>query len=494
MSLNLRLFALLSLLSLIVVGLGYLQLGLGITLLLTVILAAGWAWGLGRSLLGVLGAAVGVADKIADGELGHRIDGGRKDEFGRLLLALKAMDGKLNEIVTNVRVGANAVGSAARQLAQSSESLNERTQSQASALEQTAASMEQLTATVKRNADQALRARELSQAVTRQAESSAALVRQAIEAMDTIKQSSDLIAEILGVIDEIAFQTNLLALNASVEAARAGAHGSGFAVVAAEVRALAQRSAAAAKQIKELIGGSAEKVQAGVDRVLASGDALFKITADVKQVTHIVAEIAAASDEQAIGIRQVGNAVMQIDNVTQQNAALVEETSASSKVMEQQAADLVKQIGFFRKAQGRSQTSAAGLIEEILIHQRENARLALNAVIARDLEVVRGASANIKHNRDRIAELWQQYRPAATRTQEQQLADSYWNLRIEFIGTIEETMRLLETNAYEQAQQLVMTKLSAVSKPMFEQGERLRAMLENGLNAMGTKMFGAATA
>jgi methyl-accepting chemotaxis protein-1 (serine sensor receptor) len=477
---------LLSLLSVSVVVLTRMQFGLMPTLVLAIALAALCAWLLTRSLVGVLGTAVAMADKIADGELGHRIQVRRQDEFGRLLLALKSMDAKLNEIVTHVRVGASAVGAAARQLAQDSENLNGRTQHQASALEETAASMEQLTATVKRNADRALHARELGQAVTRQAEDSAVLVRQTIEAMNTIKESSSLIAEIVGVIDEIAFQTNLLALNASVEAARAGEHGSGFAVVAAEVRNLAQRSAAAAKQIKTLIDGSAEKVQAGVERVLASGDALFKITEDVKQVTHIVAEIATASDEQAKGIRQVGQAVMQIDQVTQHNAALVEGTSSASKVMEQQAADLVKQIGFFRKAQAQAQTSAAGLIEEILIHQRENARLALNAVIARDLDVVRGASANIRHNRDRIAELWQQYRPAAKHVQEAQLADSYWNLRIEFIGTIEEIMRLLEAHTYEQAQQLVMTRLSAVSKPMFDQGERLRTMLENGF-ATGRK-------
>jgi hypothetical protein len=363
-------------------------------------------------------------------------------------------------------------------LADGSQRLNERTQNQASALEQTAASVEQLTATVKQNAEQASQAHVLGNGVAKQAEVSAGVVRNAIDAMDEIKQASKEIADIIGVIDEIAFQTNLLALNASVEAARAGEQGRGFAVVAAEVRALAQRSAEAAKQIKELINGSVAKMQVGAELVTNSGKSLFAITADIKQVTHILADIAAASHEQAAGVMQVSDAVMQLDSVTQQNAALAQNTSHASQVMEQQATSLIQQIGFFRRANS-SEASAAQLIEEILIHQRENARLVMNAVIARDAAVTRGAAANIKHNRDCIAALWQHYRPNVAAAGEQQRADSYWALRIEFIQTIEAAMRLLEAGSHEQAQQLVMTRLSEVSRPMFLQGEKLRAELEN---------------
>lgn len=490
--LRLRLLGSATCLALAVLSVSYLPFGLWIKISVAAALAGVCTWGLSRAWLGALDAAITVADQIARGELGHRIEVRRTDEFGSLLGALRTMDHTLNDIVNNVRVGANAVGAAARQLARSGESLNERTQNQASALEETAASMEELTATVKRNADQALQARELSASVAQRAENSTGLVRQAVDAMQGIQESSAMIAEITGVIDDIAFQTNLLALNASVEAARAGEHGAGFAVVAAEVRALAQRCGNAARQIKELIGGSTEKVRVGAERVLASGDALFEITQNVLEVTRLVAAIAHASNEQATGIRQVSGAIVQLDQVTQQNAALAEQTSSSSKVMEQQAAALVKQIGFFRKALPQGAATAATIVEEILIHQRENARLALNAVIARDVEVVHGAAANIKHNRDRIAELWQQYRPAVTRPEERRLADGYWNLRIEFIGTIEETMRLLATNAYEQAQQLVMTKLSAVSKPMFDQGERLRNMLETGSQVLESRQSVAA--
>jgi hypothetical protein len=297
--------------------------------------------------------------------------------------------------------------------------------------------------------------------------------------MDEIKQASKQIADIIGVIDEIAFQTNLLALNASVEAARAGEQGRGFAVVAAEVRALAQRSAEAARQIKELINGSVSKMQVGAELVVDSGNSLFAITKDIKKVTAILAEIATASSEQAAGIMQVSNAVMQLDDMTQQNAALAEDTSRASKVMEQQATSLIQQIGFFRRADIGASSSSAQLIEEILIHQRENARLVMNAVIARDVEVTRGAAANIKHNRDCIAELWQQYRPGVVDIAEQQMADSYWALRIEFIKTIEEAIRFLEKGSHEIAQQLVMARLSEVSRPMFTQGEALKKKLES---------------
>jgi methyl-accepting chemotaxis protein-1 (serine sensor receptor) len=300
-----------------------------------------------KSMLGALNKAVDVAEQIAGGELGHGIKVNSQDEFGRLLAALATMDRKLSDIVGSVRDGANNVGSSARQLAQGNDDLSQRTQEQASALEQTAASMEEMTATVKQNADNARQANQLGGNARSQADQGSDVVQRAIEAMANINTSSRKIADIINVIDEIAFQTNLLALNAAVEAARAGEQGRGFAVVASEVRSLAQRSASAAKEIKDLINDSVDKVRTGTELVDASGKSLADIMNSVKKVTDIVAEIAAASEEQAAGIDQINHAVTQMDNVTQQNAALVEEAAAASKAMEQQAHELVEHVDFF---------------------------------------------------------------------------------------------------------------------------------------------------
>jgi len=303
-----------------------------------------------RSITGALHHAVKIADQIGEGKLGHDIRVNRKDEFGRLLLAFRNMDQHLSEIVGEVRLGSDAVSTAAQQIARGNDDLSQRTQEQASSLEETASSMEEMTSTVKQNAENASHANQLARGAREQAERGGEVAGKAIAAMTEIDASSRKIGDIVGLIQEIAFQTNLLALNAAMEAARAGEQGRGFAVVATEVRSLAQRSAGAAKEIKGLISDSEEKVRTGSELVNQSGKALAEIVDSVKKVTDIVAEIAAASHEQSAGIDQVNNAVMQMDEMTQQNAALVEEASAAARAMHEQADELARQVAFFQVA------------------------------------------------------------------------------------------------------------------------------------------------
>jgi methyl-accepting chemotaxis protein len=321
-----------------------------VSMLIAGSLGAFLAFLLVRSMMSSLNTAVSAAERIANGKLGNRIEINSQDEFGRLLRAMQDMDNKLSDIVGAVRQGADSVGAAAREISSGNDDLSQRTQEQASALEETASSMEEMTATVKQNADNARQASQLAVGARDQADRGGNVVDRTVRAMSEISDSSKRIADIIDVIDEIAFQTNLLALNAAVEAARAGEQGRGFAVVATEVRNLAQRSATAAKEIKDLINDSVEKVRAGTELVDESGKSLSEIVASVKRVADIVAEISAASEEQASGIDQVNTAVTQMDTSTQQNAALVEEAAASSKAMEQQAQLLVEKVSFFSTA------------------------------------------------------------------------------------------------------------------------------------------------
>jgi methyl-accepting chemotaxis protein len=291
--------------------------------------------------------ALTIANHIADGDL-SRTGTKNTPAPGSLLDALQRMRDKLTDIVGDVQQGAQTVTTTAQQIARGNDDLSTRTQEQASSLEETAASMEEITSTVKQSADNASQASFLAADMRTQAERGGDVAARASTAMRAIKQASGQIADIVSLIDEIAFQTNLLALNAAVEAAHAGEQGQGFAVVAAEVRNLAQRSARAAKEIKTLIGDSVEKVQAGSQLVDESGQALAGIIGSVKKVADIVNEIAAASQEQSSGIELVNHALTQMDEVTQQNAALVEEAAAAARAMQEQADLLHAQMGYFR--------------------------------------------------------------------------------------------------------------------------------------------------
>lgn len=288
-----------------------------------------------------------IMHSISKGDLTRMIDGEYKGDFGELATATSECVMKLREMVSEIRESAANIQTSASEIAQGNTDLSNRTEQQASSLEETASSMEQITGTVRQNADNARQANQLSASAREQAEKGSDVVTSAIEAMAEINASSKKISDIIGVIDEIAFQTNLLALNAAVEAARAGEQGRGFAVVASEVRNLAQRSAGAAKEIKSLINDSVQKVEEGSRLVDQSGEMLNQITTAAKKVSDIIAEIAAASQEQSIGIEQVNKAVTQMDQGTQQNAALVEEAAAASESMDEQAKNLIEQMRFF---------------------------------------------------------------------------------------------------------------------------------------------------
>jgi len=303
---------------------------------------------LSRSITRPLNHAVDIARTVASGDLTSRIEVKTRDETGRLLQALKDMNDSLVRIVAQVRTGTDTIAGASTQIAAGNLDLSSRTEEQASTLEETASSMEELTSTVKQNADNARQADQLAQSASEVANRGGMVVSQVVETMGSINESSRKISDIISVIDGIAFQTNILALNAAVEAARAGEQGRGFAVVATEVRNLAQRSAAAAKEIKSLIDDSVEKVAAGTKLVDQAGATMSEIVGSVQRVTDIMAEITAASDEQSAGIEQINLAITQMDEVTQQNASLVEEAAAAADAMQEQARGLQQVVGTFR--------------------------------------------------------------------------------------------------------------------------------------------------
>ncbi|QSD35163.1 HAMP domain-containing protein [Pectobacterium brasiliense] len=300
-----------------------------------------------RSVTQPLQEALGVAENVAKGDLTSEIYTDRKDETGQLLSALNNMNSSLRQIVSQVRDGAETISSAASQIAAGNQDLSARTEEQASSLEETASSMEQLTSTIRNTADNTTQATDLAASASETVKKSGAMMETVTQEMRGIRDSSQRMAEIIGVIDGIAFQTNILALNAAVEAARAGEQGRGFAVVASEVRALAQRSATAAKEIKELIDDSFKKVQDGMGLVEETGITMNSLVTNVQGVTGIISEIAQASREQSDGINQINLAVGQIDTTTQQNAALVEESAAAALSLQDQANSLARTVSVF---------------------------------------------------------------------------------------------------------------------------------------------------
>jgi methyl-accepting chemotaxis protein len=321
-----------------------------LAIVLGVLLAAFIGILLIRSITHPLNKAVQIAQRVAAGDLTQRIEVRSKDETGQLMQALKDMNDGLVNIVGQVRSGTETMATASSQIAAGNMDLSSRTEQQASSLEETASSMEELTSTVKQNADNARQANQLAVSASSVADKGGAVVSKVVDTMASINESSKKIVDIIGVIDGIAFQTNILALNAAVEAARAGEQGRGFAVVASEVRSLAQRSAAAAKEIKTLIGDSVEKVDAGAKLVDDAGTTMKEIVDSIKRVTDIMGEITAASQEQTSGIEQINQAIAQMDQVTQQNASLVEQAAAAAESMQDQAGNLAQVVNVFKLA------------------------------------------------------------------------------------------------------------------------------------------------
>lgn len=319
-----------------------------LSIFIGVLVAAGFGLTLTREISSAFAQAIEVSAAVAQGDLTHQVTVEGKDEIALLLRALGSMQESLRTVVSKVRSGSDGVADGSTEIAQGNNDLSARTEQQASALEQTTASMQELASTVKKNAETARQANQLASQASDVALRGGDVVSEVVGTMKGINESSQRIADIIGVIDSIAFQTNILALNAAVEAARAGEQGRGFAVVATEVRSLAGRSAEAAKEIKALISESVGRVEQGAALVDRAGVTMSEVVSAIRRVTDLVAEITKASDEQAMGVAQVGEAVTQMDQATQQNAALVEQMAAAASALNQQAQDLVHVVSSFK--------------------------------------------------------------------------------------------------------------------------------------------------
>ncbi|HTH58774.1 MAG TPA: methyl-accepting chemotaxis protein [Paraburkholderia sp.] len=317
------------------------------------LLMAGFAWyTLRRAIVALLDDALSHFRRIAEGDLSQQVEVRSQDELGQLMAGLRGMQTRLTEAMSSVRDGAQSIATATTQISAGNSNLSQRTEAQAASLEETAASMAELTTTVHQNAQHARDAAQLANDAFGVANQGQQVVAEVVSTMSDISASSRQIADIIGVIEGIAFQTNILALNAAVESARAGEQGRGFAVVAGEVRSLAQRSAAAAREIKSLIGTSVSRVENGTALAGRAGETMTQINAAVQRVTAIMEEIAAASGQQSEGIDQVNKAVTQMDEVTQQNAALVEEAAAAAQALSEQASKMHEVVGMFRLRRG----------------------------------------------------------------------------------------------------------------------------------------------
>ncbi|UYA62472.1 Methyl-accepting chemotaxis sensor/transducer protein [Pectobacterium sp. F1-1] len=334
---------------------------MSIAALITLLLGLLISWFISRQITTPLGNTLNMAEKIATGDLTMSINTTRKDELGQLMSAMSKMNDNLHNMIDNIRVGVSQISNASSEIVAGNTDLSSRTEQQAAAVEQTAASMEQLTATVKQNADNAHHANKLAISASQTAKQGGEQVNNVVQTMTAIENSSKRIAEITSVINSIAFQTNILALNAAVEAARAGEQGRGFAVVASEVRNLAQRSSQAAKEIEGLISESVNQVSHGATLVGSAGKTMNDIVTSITQVHDIMGEIATASDEQSRGISQVSQAIVEMDSTTQQNAALVEQSSAAADSLEEQARLLKQAVSVFRLANTQHDETPASI-------------------------------------------------------------------------------------------------------------------------------------